>query len=133
MKLFTLILALGLVALMLFPAEWRLALALGWGPAILAEALLAQRRLAVVGKEVRNHQFLSILVFGFLGRLTLIFLGAVLGAKTGLYPEGPFMAACLAAILVGEAVSLPQLARASRQRRSTPESSLDNPPPRTDT
>lgn len=120
MKLFTLILAVGLIALLLFPAEWRLALAVGWVPSILAEALLTQRRLAIVGKEVRNHQFLSILVFGFLGRLTLIFVGAILGAKTGLYPEGPFMAACLAAIFVGEAVSLPQLKQAMRQRRSTP-------------
>lgn len=132
MKLFTLLLALGLAALVLFPAEWRLALAVGWVPAILAEALLAKRRLAVVGKKVRNHQFLTVLVFGFLGRLTLIFVGAILGAKANLYPEGPFMAACLAAILVGEAVSLPLLAKAARQHRSTPEASFDQHSPRTD-
>ena len=129
MKLFLLILALGLLSLLLYRTDWRLALAIGWIPTLLAEMLLAQRRLSVVKDQVRNHQFFAVMVFGFLGRLTLLFVGAILGAKSGLYPEGVFMAAALAAIFVGEAISLPQVAKATRHRRSTSTTSSDSIPP----
>ena len=129
MKLFLVLLALGLASIPWFPAEWRLALVVGWAPAMFAEALLARRRLAVLGLHVSSHQFLSVLVFGFLGRLSLIFLGAILGAKSGLYPEGPFLAAFLAAIFVGEVVSLPRLSRASRRHRPAVGLSHENHPP----
>lgn len=118
MKLFLLVLAFGLLSLRLFPADWRLALAVGWVPALLAEMLLAMRRLAVVNQQVQSHQFLAVMIFGFLGRLSLLFIGAILGAKSGLYSEDLFMAAALAAIFAGEAISLPQIAKATRQRRS---------------
>lgn len=117
MKPFLVLMVLGLPAAFLFPQDWRLALVLGWVPALLAEALLARRRMAVLGMPVRNHQFMAVLVLGFLGRLSLLFFGAILGAQTGWYPEGVFMAASLAAILVGEAISLPQIARATRRSR----------------
>ncbi|PCJ53873.1 MAG: hypothetical protein COA70_06845 [Planctomycetota bacterium] len=129
MKLFLLILALGLLSLLLFPTKWHLGLAVGWIPTLLAEMLLAQRRLSVVKDQVRNHQFLAVMVFGFLGRLTLLFVGAILGAQSGLYSEGIFMAAALAAIFAGEAISLPQVAKATRHRRSTLSSSSDSNPP----
>lgn len=129
MKLFLLILTLGLLSLLLFPADWCLGLAMGWIPTLLAEMLLAQRRLSVVKDQVRSHQFLAVMVFGFLGRLTLLFAGAILGAKSGLYSEGVFMAAALAAIFVGEAISLPQIAQATRHRRSTLTASNDSNPP----
>ena len=128
MKPFIILMALGLVSVFLFPQAWRLALVLGWVPALAAEALLARRRMAVLGKPVRNHQFMAVLVVGFLGRLTLLFFGAIVGAKSGWYPEGVFMAASLAAIFVGEAISLPQLAKASRRSRPpVPEARDSNP------
>ncbi|MFK5956329.1 MAG: hypothetical protein QM477_07790 [Planctomycetota bacterium] len=129
MKLFFLILALGLFSLMLFPLEWRLALAVGWVPSLMAEMLLARRRLSVVKQQVQNHQFLAVMVFGFLGRLSLLFIGAILGAKSGLYSEGLFLAAALAAIFVGEAISLPQIAQATRHRRSALTSPNESTPP----
>lgn len=129
MKLFLLVLALGLLGIMFFPVEWRMALAVGWIPTLLAEMLLAKRRLTVVKQQIRSHQFLAVMVFGFLGRLSLLFVGAILGAKSGLYSEGLFMAASLAAIFAGEAISLPQIAKATRHRRSTLTTSSDSNPP----
>ena len=114
---------------MFFPVEWRMALAVGWIPTLLAEMLLAKRRLTVVKQQIRSHQFLAVMVFGFLGRLSLLFVGAILGAKSGLYSEGLFMAASLAAIFAGEAISLPQIAKATRHRRSTLTTSSDSNPP----
>lgn len=129
MKPFLVLLACGLVSILLFPQEWRLALLVGWSSAFSAEILLAKRRMMVLGKSVRNHQFLSVLVFGFLGRLSLLFVGAILGAKTGWYPEGVFMAASLAAIFVGEAISLPQLAKATRRSRPPATEARETTPP----
>jgi len=129
LKLFLLVLVLGLLGLMFFPTEWRMALAVGWVPTLLAEMFLAMRRLSVVKQQVQNHQFLAVMVFGFLGRLTLLFMGAIFGAKSGLYSEGLFMAASLTAIFVGEAISLPQIAKATRHRRSTLTTSSDSHPP----
>ena len=129
MKLFLLVLAFGLLCILLFPTDWHLALAVGWIPTLLVELLLARRRLAVVTQQVKNHQFLAVMIFGFLGRLSLLFIGAILGAKSGLYSQELFMAAALAAIFAGEAISLPQIAKANRHRRSALTTPNDSNPP----
>ena len=119
---------LALPALWLFPAEWRVALAIGWVPMILAEAILFQRRKALMQSEGGGTQLLMLMTFGFLGRLSFLVFGAIIGAKANLFPEGPFMASCLAAIAVGEALSLTTLARANSQRRAAQSASADDTP-----
>jgi hypothetical protein len=119
---------LALPALWFFPAEWRVALAIGWVPMMLAEAILFQRRKVLMQSEGGGTQLLMLMTFGFLGRLSFLVVGAIVGAKAELFPEGPFMASCLAAIAVGEALSLTTLARANRQRRAAqPASARDTP------
>ena len=120
MKLILVLMFLGLPAVMLFPVEWRVAITVGWVPMMVSEALLSAKRCASLRSE-GSSELLLVMVFGFLGRFFLLVVGAVLGAKAGLYPEGPFMASCLAAIVVGEAVSLPTMARGRRQRRAESE------------
>jgi len=119
---------LALPALWLFPAEWRVAIAIGWAPMMLAEALLSQRRKALLTSEGGGAQLLMLMTFGFLGRLFFLVVGALLGAKAELFPEGPFMASCLAAIAVGEAFSLTTLAHANRQRRAAHNLPADDTP-----
>ncbi len=119
---------LALPALWLFPVEWRVALAIGWVPMMFAEAILFQRRKALLASEGGGTQLLMLMTFGFLARLSFLVIGAILGAKAELFPEGPFMASCLAAIAVGEAFSLTALARSNRQRRAAQsESARDTP------
>ena len=95
-KLYTIVGLVGLATLPLWDAEWRLALALGWCLSLSAEALLARKRLQTVTSP-GSTSLLMVIVFGFLGRLTLVVLGAIVGALGGLYPEGPFLGAFLAA------------------------------------
>lgn len=120
MKPILILMILALPALWLFPAEWRVAIAVGWVPMMASEALLSARRTATLSSKGGGTELLMVIVFGFLGRFFLLVVGAILGAKAGLYPEGPFMASCLAAIAVGEALSLPAVARVHRRRRAEP-------------
>lgn len=118
---------LPLAAVALFPPEWRLALALGWALMMAAEIVLHRRRMALMAAEVRGPALLALMSFGFLGRLTLLVLGAVIGAKAELFPEGPFLAACLCAIALGEALSLPQVFRFLQRRPSATLREADQP------
>jgi hypothetical protein len=128
MKAILVLMFLGLPTLLLFPVEWRVAIAVGWVPMMGLEAFLSRVRHAHVRREGGGTDLLMLIVFGFLGRLGFLVVGAVLGAKANLYPEGPFMASCLAALVIGEALSLTALARASRRRRAEHQSSADSTP-----
>jgi len=114
MKAILALMLLALPTLWLFPVEWRMALVLGWIPMMAFEAILYRRRTVQMQREGGGADLLMLITFGFLGRLLFLVVGAILGAKANLYPEGPFMASCLAALFVGEALSLTALARASR-------------------
>jgi len=95
----------------IFPSAWTLSLVLGWVGGMLAEALLASRRLRAMHQEASRQALLSVIVFGFLGRLSFLFAGALVGAFAGFYPEGPFLGAAVAAFFLGESLSLPGLLR----------------------
>ena len=108
---------LGLLSLPAWPAEWRLALALGWCVSLYAEDRLAARRrraLAAPG----SRALLNVMVLGFLGRLALLSIGAIVGETAALFPAGPFLGAFLVAVAVGEAVTLPGLARSAGASRA---------------
>ncbi len=107
---------LGLASLPLWPEPWRLALGLGWAVSIAAEHMLARRRLAALN-EPGSTSMLMVIVFGFLGRLSLLAIGAIVGSMSGLFPEGPFLGAFLAGMAGGEALTLPGLAKASGEAR----------------
>lgn len=107
---------LGLASLPLWSEPWRLALGLGWGVSVTAESLLARRRLAALN-EPGSTSMLLVIVLGFLGRLSLLALGAIVGSMSGLFPEGPFLGAFLGGMFVGEALTLPGLAKASGEAR----------------
>lgn len=116
MKLLPMVALAGFASLPLWPQEWRLALSLGWGIALAAETLLARRRRSVLAVP-GGHSLLLVIVLGFLGRLALLALGAVVGASSGLYPEGPYLGAFLGGMAVGEALTLPGLAKAAGASR----------------
>ena len=118
MKSILFLMILAVPALWLFPVEWRIAIAAGWVPMMALEAFLSNVRHAHMLREGGGTDLLMLIVFGFLGRLSFLVIGAILGGKANLYPEGPFMASCLAALAIGEALSLTALARANRQRRA---------------
>jgi hypothetical protein len=103
-------------------------MAIGWIGMLCIELALNSRRQAQLRGDGGGTDLLMLIVFGFLGRLLFLVVGAVLGAKAGLYPEGPFMASCLAALAIGEAFSLTALARANRRRRAESSRPADNPP-----
>ena len=100
---------LGFASLPLWPDSMRLALGLGWGFSLAAEALLARRRHASL-TEAGSMSMLLVIVLGFLGRLSLLALGAIVGSMSGLFPEGPFLGAFLGGMFAGEALTLPGLA-----------------------
>ena len=114
---------LGLASLPLWPGEWRLALGLGWGLSLAAEALLARKRQQVLTNP-GSRGLILMMTFGFLGRLALLLFGMVAGKLGELFPLEPFFGAFLAALAVGEALSLTALqrarARVAEQRRPTP-------------
>lgn len=116
MKLLPWVALAGFVSLAWWPEEMRLALGLGWGLSLAAEVLLALRRRAVLTTP-GGTSMLLVIVLGFLGRLSLLGFGAIVGASSGLFPEGPYMGAFLAGMAVGEATTLPGLAKAAGEAR----------------
>ena len=114
MKAILALMVLALPTLWFFPAQWQLAVAVGWIPMMALEAILLRWRSVHMQREGGATDLRLLITFGFLGRLLFLVIGALLGAKANLYPEGPFMASCLAALVVGEALSLTALARANR-------------------
>ncbi len=124
MKSFALFFLLGLVACFWLPQDWQLAVALGWGATLVVETWLHHRRQQVMQDGTPPRQLLLTLVIGFLGRLSLLFVGALVGAFSNWYSPGIFLGAALAAVVVGEVLSLPPLMRATRRGRN---SSPDEP------
>lgn len=120
-----------LVALLLdvFPAAWQVSIAIGWSGGLLAEALLSAKRKQAMKDEASKQALLMVMVFGFLGRLAYLFVGALVGAFTDLYPEGPFLGAALCAIFLGESLSLPGLMRSQTAKAGRNGSSADSTTP----
>ena len=108
----------GFASLPLWPAEWRLALGLGWGVSMAAETVLADRRTAARAKA-DSTSLLMVIVVGFLGRLSLLAIGAIVGRYSGLFPHGPFLGAFLGGIAVGEVLTLPGLMKAAGASRES--------------
>jgi len=108
---------LGLLSLPAWPPEWRVALGLGWAVSLFAEDRLAARRRAALA-ATGGSALLNVMAFGFLGRLALLGIGAIVGESAGLFPSGPYLGAFLAAVAVGESVTLPGLARSARAPRA---------------
>ena len=120
-----------LVALFLevFPADWQVPIAIGWSGGLMAEALLSAKRRQTMQDEASKQALMMVMVFGFLGRLTFLFLGAIVGALADLYPEGPFLGAALGAIFLGESLSLPGLMRSQAAKAGRNGSSADSTNP----
>ncbi len=107
----------GLASWPLWPESWRLGLAVGWSVSLALESLVfARRRLAMAQKaDARNYQAMLLTqVMGFLGKLVVVLIGGVLGAKTGWYHYPSFLLSFVAALVLGEAVSVTALFRATR-------------------
>ncbi|MFT7516868.1 MAG: hypothetical protein ACI84O_000653 [Myxococcota bacterium] len=80
-----------------------ISLAIGFGLALLCEAILAtKRRQALSEKSSSATKTLMVMTFGFLGRLTALFLGAVVGKETGWYQYDLFLYSFVVGLLVGE-------------------------------
>ncbi len=120
--LLTLTLA-GLLSWPLWPEPWRLGLALGWGSALALEFLVyaRRRRLMAAKADARSYQgMLLTQVLGFLGKLVAVAVGGILGAQTGWYHYPSFLLAFVAGLVLGEAVTVTALFRATRGSAEQP-------------
>ncbi len=113
----------GLATLPLWPEAWRLGLGVGWCAALLLELLVfaARRRAMTQDADARNFQrMLRIQVLGFLGKLVVVTAGGVLGAETGWYHHPSYLLAFVAGLVLGEAVPMTALFRATRAAARRP-------------
>jgi hypothetical protein len=113
----------GLATLPLWPEAWRLGLGLGWCAALALELLVfvLRRRAMAQQADARNFQrMLLIQVLAFLGKLVVVFAGGVLGAKTGWYHYPSYLLAFAAGLVLGEAVPMTALFRATRAAAERP-------------
>ncbi len=102
---------LGALGVLWFPAAWQGGAIAGWSLAWAAEWALHRRRLWVMDPAVPQTAFAAVLAIGFLGRLALLLAGALTGSSLALYAPAPFLLSFLSAVLIGEAVLLPNLLR----------------------
>lgn len=97
---------LGLLALPLVPEGARIGAAAGWVAGTALEVLTLRARLRARGQ---GRSLLPVLVGGFFGRMLLLIGGTLLGALTELWSAPAFLAACAAALLLGEGVAFTRL------------------------
>lgn len=108
----------GLCSLFLWPDSWHGGLLAGWLSAGFAAMLLKFRRRQALRSDARQMDFFVVLTLSFLGRLVLLVLGALAGKFFGLFHIPSFLGAFLVAYVLGEILTIPGLARASRQMGS---------------
>ncbi len=80
-----------------------ISLVIGFGLALICEAILAvKRRKALAEHSPSSTSILVVIALGFLGRLCVLFIGAIVGKKTGWYRFDLFLYSFVAGLLVGE-------------------------------
>jgi hypothetical protein len=80
-----------------------ISLVIGFGLALICEAILAaKRRKALTDHSPSATSILVVMALGFLGRLSVLFIGAIVGKKTGWYRFDLFLYSFVAGLLVGE-------------------------------
>ena len=119
MKSLFVLYGLGLCSLPLWPEAWTHGLSVGWLLAGSVALVLDLRRRRVLRLDSSQAAFSAVLALGFLCRLALLVLGAFAGKFLVLFSVPAFLGGFLAAYLLGELISLPGLARAARQLRSS--------------
>ena len=77
--------------------------AIGFGVALVCEAILSnKRKQALSEKSTTATGILSVMVLGFLGRLMVLFVGAIVGKQTGWYKFDLYLYSFVVGLLVGE-------------------------------
>jgi len=82
------------------------------------ELLTHYRRLRAFAPDAPQQAWLSVLVGGFLAKIGVLVVASVFGAKTGNYHVPAFLFSFLAAMTVGETLSLAALWRQTSSRSS---------------
>ncbi len=105
----------GAATCLLLPADWQSGVLAGWLAAFALEFILDWRRRVFVRTEHKSpNTMLGITVAGFLGKLVLLGVGGVASAYLHLFHTASYLLAFVSAALIGEAVSLTALMRATR-------------------
>ena len=78
-------------------------LVIGFCLALICEAILAAKRRKVLSdRSPSSTGILLVMALGFLGRLSVLFIGAIVGKETGWYRFDLFLYSFVAGLLVGE-------------------------------
>lgn len=104
----------GLATLPLWPADWRLGLAVGWCAALVLELWLNTRRAALMRDREGRKNLMLTASQGFLLKLLLLGVGTLLAATAAVYDATAFLLAFLAAASAGEFVGLRAVARVTQ-------------------
>jgi len=119
----------GVATFPLWEPAWRSGLLSGWTLGILVETWLLGRRLAALRCGPRSGNLLALTALGFLTRLALLGAGGILGAFTGWFHAPSFLLAFLAAVFLGEGLTLTRILRGgARPSRPPPSSPLRETP-----
>ncbi|MBL7008956.1 MAG: hypothetical protein ISR76_08155 [Planctomycetes bacterium] len=113
----------GLLSWPLWPEAWRLGLGIGWCCSLALELAVyaRRRRLMAAEADARSYQgLLLVQVAGFLAKLLAVAAGGVVGAQTGWYHYPAFLLSFVAGLVLGEAVMLTSLFRATRGAAERP-------------
>lgn len=120
-----LIAVLGLLALAFVPPEMRSGAAAGWLAGSVLEALSVRARLRA---RADGRSLIPALAGGFLARMALLLGGTLTSAGTGLGSPEAFLAACAAALLLGESIAFALLRHPPNSRSPTPTRSDSHDP-----